>query len=105
MAARLVEDRCTTSKLNRRAVQPAVSVDDLEVQEVASRALDRCAAAASTWTPHTVAEHVTRITTEAGMQATPVELREFIDLATGLAVSIASPCSRRRWRNPNTWRT
>ncbi|MCT2974806.1 TrwC relaxase [Propionibacterium freudenreichii] len=83
----LIEAGYDPSKLNRRAVQPAVSVDDLEVQEVASRALDRCAAAASTWTPHTVAEHVTRITTEAGVQATPVELREFIDLATGLAVS------------------
>ena len=74
-------------KLHRRAVQPVVSVDDLAVQEVASRALDRCAATASTWTRHTVAEHVTRIITEAGVQATPAELREFIDLATGLAVS------------------
>ena len=67
-------------------VAPA-SLDDLSVQQVASRALDRCAAAASTWTPHTVREHVTRITTEAGVQATPAELREFIDLATGLAAS------------------
>lgn len=48
--------------------------------------MDRSAAAASTWTPHTVQEHVTRITTETGVQATPAELREFIDLATGLAV-------------------
>lgn len=31
-------------------------------------------------------EHVTRITTEYGVQATPAELREFIDLASGLAV-------------------
>lgn len=73
--------------LTRRAVQPVVSVDDLAVQGVASRALDRCAAAASTWTPHTVQEHVTRIVTGAGVRAAPAELREFIDLATGLAVS------------------
>ncbi|WP_238399901.1 MobF family relaxase [Kocuria marina] len=71
--------------LRRRETPAAVSLDDLAVQEIASRALDRCAAAASTWTPHTVAEHVTRITTEAGVQATSAELREFIDLATGLA--------------------
>lgn len=71
-----------------RAETPApVSLDDLAVQEVASRALDRCAAGASTWTPHTVREHVIRITTEAGVQATPAELREFIGLATGLATS------------------
>ena len=69
---------------HRGTVAPA-SLDDLSVQQVASRALDRCAAAASTWTPHTVAEHVTRITTEQGVRATPAELREFIDLATGLA--------------------
>ncbi|MFT4137196.1 MobF family relaxase [Microbacterium sp.] len=69
---------------HRDTVAPA-SLDELSVQQVASRALDRCAAAASTWTPHTVREHVTRITTEAGVQATPAGLREFIDLATGLA--------------------
>lgn len=71
---------------HRKTVAPA-SLDDLSVQQVASRALDRCAAAASTWTPHTVREHVTRITTEVGVQASPAELREFIDLATGLAAS------------------
>ncbi|WOF24609.1 AAA family ATPase [Microbacterium betulae] len=70
-----------------RAVQPAVSLDDLAVQEVASRALDRSAASASTWTRHTIQEHVTRITTEEGVQATPGELREFINLATELAAS------------------
>ncbi|QQT71112.1 AAA family ATPase [Brevibacterium casei] len=68
-------------------VQHPVQVDDLAVQEVASRALDRCAAASSTWTTHTVQEHVTRITTEHGVQATPAELREFITMATELAVS------------------
>ncbi|WP_175986199.1 MobF family relaxase [Microbacterium tenebrionis] len=81
----LVEAGYDPDNLNRRAAHPAVSVDDLTVQEVASRALDRCAAAASSWTPHTVQEHVTRIITEASVQATPVELRELIDLATNLA--------------------
>ncbi|GLJ63398.1 MULTISPECIES: MobF family relaxase [Microbacterium] len=75
------------ARLERRAVQSVLSVDDLAVQEVASRALDRSAASASAWTRHTVQEHVTRITTEAGVQATPDELREFIAVATGLAVS------------------
>lgn len=72
-------------QLQRPETVAPASLDDLSVQQVASRALDRCAAAASTWTPHTVREHVTRITTEAGVQASPAELREFIDLATGLA--------------------
>ncbi|MFT3862361.1 MobF family relaxase [Micropruina sp.] len=74
-----------STRLQRRETPTPVSLDDIAVQEVASRALDRCAAAASTWTPHTVAEHVTRITTEHGVQANPAELREFIALATGLA--------------------
>ncbi|WP_448232361.1 MobF family relaxase [Microbacterium lacticum] len=73
--------------LERRAVQPVLLVDDLAVQEVASRALDRSAAGASAWTRHTIQEHVTRITTEHGVQAAPDELREFITLATELAVS------------------
>lgn len=64
-----------------------LSVDDLEIQTIASRALDRCAAAASTWTRHTVQEQVTRIVTEYGVRATPIDLRELIDLATDLAVS------------------
>ncbi|MDR2348717.1 MAG: relaxase domain-containing protein, partial [Bifidobacteriaceae bacterium] len=73
---------------SRRSDAPApVPLDELSVREVASRALDRCAARASAWTRHTVQEHVTRITTEAGAQAAPAELREFIDLATGLAAS------------------
>lgn len=71
----------------RRPVQREVSVDGLAVQQVASRALDRNAAASSTWTRHAVQEHVTRITTEHGVQATPAELREFIAVATELAVS------------------
>ncbi|KAB1641609.1 AAA family ATPase [Gulosibacter chungangensis] len=71
----------------RSTVQSLVLLDDLAVQEVASRALDRCAAVSSAWTRHTVQEHVTRITTEHGVQATPAELRDFITMATELAVS------------------
>lgn len=74
-------------RLTRHTAQPPASLDDLAVQEVASRALDRCAAGSSAWTPHTVQEQVTRIITEAGVQATPAELRDFITLATDLAVS------------------
>ena len=83
----LVDAGYAPATSERRAAQSPVSVDDLAVQEVASRALDRCAAGASAWTRHTVQEHVTRITTEAGVEAAPVELREFITLATELAVS------------------
>lgn len=57
------------------------------MQEVASRALDRCAAAAPAWTPQTVQEQVTRIVTEAGVQAAPAELQEFIITASEVAVS------------------
>ncbi|MFL0578865.1 MobF family relaxase [Dietzia sp. 179-F 9C3 NHS] len=73
--------------LGRRAAQPLIALDELPVQEVASRALDRCTAASSAWTPHTVQEQVTRIVTEAGVQATPDELREFINTASEVAVS------------------
>ncbi|WP_255995462.1 MobF family relaxase [Corynebacterium sp. CCUG 69979] len=75
------------TNLEGKTVQRLALLDDLAVQEVASRALDRCAAGSSAWTRHTVQEHVTRITTEHGVQATPAELREFITLATDLAVS------------------
>ncbi len=64
-----------------------LGVDDLEIQVIASRALDRCAAAASTWTRHTVQEQITRIVTEYGVRATPIELRELLNLTTDLAVS------------------
>ncbi|MEO7147041.1 MAG: MobF family relaxase [Terrimesophilobacter sp.] len=64
---------------------PPISLDDLIVQQAASRALDRCAAAASTWTPHTVQEHVTRIITEAGVRAEPAALRDQIAITTSLA--------------------
>ena len=62
-----------------------VALDELRIEEIASRALDRCAAGASAWTAHTLREHVTRITTELGVQAAPSELREFVQLATQLA--------------------
>src|SRR5690606_4330167 len=57
-----------------------VALDELHIEEIASRALDRCAAGASAWTMHTVREHVTRITTEHGVQAEPTDLREFVQL-------------------------
>ena len=70
-------------RVRRRA---AVSLDDLSVQQVASRALDRCAAGASTWTRHTVQEHVTRVITETGVRATPEALRDMVAITTALAV-------------------
>ena len=75
-----------TPRLTRAAVQPAGNLDELRAQQVASRALDRCAAGASTWTVHTVQEHVTRIITEAGVRAEPAALRELVALTTRLAV-------------------
>ncbi|MBN9141183.1 MAG: AAA family ATPase [Micrococcales bacterium] len=74
-----------TPGLPRATVQPAHTLDELAVQQVASRALDRCAAAASAWTVHDVQEQVARIVTEAGVRATPEELREFITITTRLA--------------------
>lgn len=79
----------------RAPVRQAVGLVDLSVQQVASRALDRCAAGASTWTVHDVREHVTRIITEAGARAEPAELRDLIALTTRLAaedcVSVLPP--------------
>ena len=72
--------------LQRPAPPASVGVDDLSVQEVASRVLDRCAAAASAWTTHTVTEHATRIMTEHGVRATPEEVREFVQVVTALAL-------------------
>lgn len=63
-----------------------VALDGLRVQQVASRALDRCAAESSTWTVHTITEHVTRILTEHGVQAAPAELRKLISTTTRLAI-------------------
>jgi hypothetical protein len=62
-----------------------LGVDDLEIQAIASRALDRCAAAASTWTRHTLREQVARIVTNYGVRATPTDLRELVALTTNLA--------------------
>jgi hypothetical protein len=69
----------------RVPVRAAVPLDELRVQEVASRALDRCAAGASTWTVHDIQEQVTRIITEAGVRASPAELRDLVALTTRLA--------------------
>ena len=71
----------------RIPVRPAVSLDDLSVQRVAGRALDRCAAGASTWTVHDVQEHITRIITEAGVRANPEALRDMVAITTRLAAS------------------
>lgn len=70
---------------HRLATEP-VSPEDLPILTLALRALDRCAAAASTWTRHTVAEKVARIVNEYGVRATPDELRDLVTLATDLAV-------------------
>ena len=72
--------------LARVPARASVSTDDLSVQRIASRALDRCAAAESAWTRHTVQEHATQIITEAGVRGGPAELRELIAVATTLAL-------------------
>lgn len=82
----LAEAGYDPATLPRRPVSAPLSLDDLRVQEVASRALDRCAAGASAWTRHTVQEHVTRVTTEHGVRATPEQLRDFIEVTTRLAM-------------------
>lgn len=74
------------ASLQRLATPMPVSLNDLSVQEVASRALDRCAAEASAWTSHTVTEHATQIMTEYGVRATPGEVRDFVQAATVLAL-------------------
>ncbi len=69
-----------------RAPRPSpVALEDLRVQEVANRALDRCSSAASTWTVHDIQEHVTRLLTEVGVRAERHELREVIAMTTRLA--------------------
>ncbi|QEA30482.1 AAA family ATPase [Microbacterium sp. CBA3102] len=72
--------------LRRPARRAPASLDDLSVQTVANRALDRCAAGSSAWTRHTVQEHTTRIMTEYGVQAAPADIREFVQVATSLAM-------------------
>ena len=71
--------------LERAPARLSASLDDVSVQDVASRALDRCAAATSTWTVHDIQEHVTRIITEAGVRADPTPLSELVTLTTRLA--------------------
>lgn len=75
-----------TPDLPRVRRNAPVALEDLSVQQVASRALDRCAAAASTWTVHDVQEHVTRIIAEAGVCATPEALRDLVAITTRLAI-------------------
>ena len=72
--------------LRRPVRRVPASLDDLSVQTVASRTLDRCAASGSAWTRHTVQEHATRIMTEYGVQAAPDEIGEFVSIATALAL-------------------
>jgi thymidine kinase len=69
----------------RVPVRAPVSLDDVSVQQLASRALDRCAAAASAWTVHDIQEHVTHIITEAGVRAEPAALSDLVALTTRLA--------------------
>ncbi|MGO1628693.1 MAG: ATP-dependent DNA helicase, partial [Microbacterium sp.] len=72
--------------LRRPAHRAPAALDDLSVQTIANRALDRCAAGGSAWTRHTVQEHVTRIMTGHGAQAIHEEIREFVSIATTLAM-------------------
>ncbi|MEA5456822.1 MobF family relaxase [Sinomonas sp. JGH33] len=72
--------------LTRAAPPAVVALDELSIAEIASRALDRCAAGASAWTTHTVTEHITGLLTEYCVRAAGDELREFIALATRLAL-------------------
>ena len=72
--------------LERQPVNAPARSDELSVQEIASRALDRCAAASSAWTRHDVQEHATRIITEYGVRATPQEVRELVEVSTLLAL-------------------
>ncbi|MFC6233881.1 MobF family relaxase [Leucobacter soli] len=70
-----------------RAPKPRiVSLDALSVEKIASRALDRCASEASTWTRHTVQEHAARLVTEYGVRTAPAGLAQFTELATRLAL-------------------
>ena len=80
-----LEDAGYTQNLPRARRAAPVALGELHIEEIASHALGRCAAGASAWTMHTVREHVTRITTEHGVQAEPTDLREFVQLATQLA--------------------
>ncbi|UGS27810.1 AAA family ATPase [Microbacterium resistens] len=80
-----LEDAGYTPNLPRARRIAPVTLDELHIEEIASRALDRCAADASAWTVHTLREYITRITTEHGVQASPHEVRNFVQLAAELA--------------------
>lgn len=80
-----LEDAGYRPDLELAPAHPPVSLDDVSVRDVASRALDRCTAAASTWTVHDIQDQVTRIITEAGVRADPEPLRELVMLTTRLA--------------------
>ncbi|WP_415853875.1 MobF family relaxase [Sinomonas sp. G460-2] len=84
--AELREGGYDPATLKRSALPMVVALDDISVEEIASRALDRCAARASAWTMHTVAEHITHLVTEYGVRAAGEELGEFVALATRLAL-------------------
>ena len=74
-----------TPDLPRAPRRVPVALDELHVLQVASRALDRCAAGGSTWTVHDIQEHVTRIITETGVRAERDELGDLIAMTTRLA--------------------
>ncbi|MFC6356747.1 MobF family relaxase [Luethyella okanaganae] len=80
-----LDDAGYRSDIERAPAHTSMPLDDVRVRDVASRALDRCAGAASTWTVHDIQEHVTRIITEAGVRADPAPLRELVMLTTRLA--------------------
>jgi hypothetical protein len=80
-----LEDTGYRSDAARAPAQTSVSLVDVNVRDVASRALDRCAAVASAWTVHDIQERVTRIITESGLRADPGPLRELVMLTTRLA--------------------
>ncbi|MCL2316521.1 MAG: AAA family ATPase [Actinomycetia bacterium] len=76
------------TRLPRRAQRPSVfTLDRLDARWIANRALDRCAAEASAWTPHTLREQVATLVTETGVRATPDQLRAFIDATANLALT------------------
>ncbi|WP_254359294.1 AAA family ATPase [Microbacterium hominis] len=77
---------CPTQPPRARNIAPTVALDDLSVEVVASRALDRCAATSSAWSVHDVREQVARIVTSLGCRTDPAALRAFIELAAGLAL-------------------
>ncbi|WP_242448153.1 MobF family relaxase [Cellulomonas sp. WB94] len=82
---RELDDAGYTPDLPRAPRRVPVALEELSVQEVANRALDRCAAGASTWTVHDIQEHVTLLITEAGVRAERGELRDLIAMTTRLA--------------------